>query len=194
MLAYWSDHVDSTAAKYSVVMGDITQRTGFDYAQFDAVLTLSVLEHVSDLEAALYEMARVTRSGGEMLHIFGPAWSCPYGHHLYIRPDDPNLNFARWQMPAHLHLLCNQDEICRYYDGLGYDPAMGQYVWDDFQSNGYINRIFYDDYISAFHRYQVERWETMFNPLPVEHVTRLRKKYPGRRDFSTYGGRYKLLV
>lgn len=192
MLTYWSDHIDASSAKYRLIMGDITQRTGFKDGEFDAVLTMSVLEHVSDLGAAFNEMARIART--EMLHMFGPAWSCAYGHHLYAHDDDPNLNFVKWQMPAHMHLLCNEQEICDYYESLGYGREAGQFVYDQFHANGHINRIFYDDYVPIFHRFQVERMETMFNRLPTAHLGALREAYPDRGDFSTYGGRYKLLV
>lgn len=191
-LTYWSEHIDAHSSKYPLVMGDITQRTSFADNSFDAVLTLSVLEHVADVNAALDEMSRVART--DMLHLFGPAWSCAYGHHLYAGEDDPNLNFVRWQMPAHIHLLCSEREICDYYEGLGYERAVGEYVFNNFHSSDLINRLFYDDYVRAFHRFQVVRWETMFNRLPAGHLAALRDKFPEANDFSTYGGCYHLLA
>lgn len=194
VLTYWADHIDAHGVKYDTVMGDITTRTDFEDGQFDAVLSLSVLEHVSDVAGALHEMNRITKPGGEMLHLFGPAWSCPYGHHLYASPDDANLNFVLWDMPAHMHLLCDEQEVCDYYQSLGYGVETGQFVYNQFHVADHINRVFYDDYVKSFHHYQVERLETMFNPLPLEHDVKLRNKFPGRRDFSTYGGRYKILA
>jgi hypothetical protein len=129
-----------------------------------------------------------------MLHMFGPAWSCAYGHHLYASETDPNLNFVRWQMPAHMHLLCSEAEISDYYCELGYDRDMGEFVFDQFHRNDHINRIFYDDYVQSFHRFQVARWETMYNRLPTAHLEALRALFPGRRDFSSYGGTYRLIV
>ena len=192
LLTYWDEHIDAQSTKYPTTLGDITQRTDFSDKAFDAVLTLSVLEHVSDVGAALGEMARLART--ETIHMFGPAWSCAYGHHLYADANDPNLNFVSWQLPAHMHLLCDEEEVCDYYEQLGYDRNAGAMVHDQFHCNGHINRFFYDDYIGLFHRYQIARWETMFNRLPGDHLRRLRSRFPTHRDFSTYGGRYKLLV
>lgn len=194
VLTNWADHIDAQSATYPVIIGDITQRTEFDDDQFDAVLTMSVLEHVSDLGGAFNEMTRVVRPGGEMLHIFGPAWSCAYGHHLCGNDDDPNLVFFRWQMPAHIHLLCSETEVSDYYESLGYSREQGQSVFNEFHVHDHINRLFYDDYIDLMHTYQVAKIETMYNALPIEHLRALRSAIPGRRDFSTYGGCYKLLV
>lgn len=83
--------------------------------QFDAVLTISVLKHLGDLEEAFYEITRIVRNGGEMLHIFGPSWSFAYGHHIYANPNIALLNFSLWQTPAHIHLLCSKNEIEAYY-------------------------------------------------------------------------------
>ncbi|HET7708191.1 MAG TPA: methyltransferase domain-containing protein [Sphingomicrobium sp.] len=188
ILTLWADHIDAESKKYSTIIGDITQRTDFHDNQFDIVISMSVLEHVSNLHSALDEMGRI---GKEMLHIFGPAWSCPYGHHLSASDTDPNLNFVRWQLPAHMHLLCSEKEICDYYDGLGYDRSVGQFVFGDMHKNPHINRLFYDEYVTAFHRFQVVRWECMFSRLPPDHLQLLKSLY-GDRDFGTYGGCYKL--
>lgn len=193
ILTYWSEHIDAQSSKYATVMGDITTRTDFEDGQFHATLSLSVLEHVSDVGAALREMNRITRSGGDMVHMFGPAWSCPYGHHLYANADDPNLNFVLWQMPAHMHLLSNEQDICDYYNGLGYASEVGKFVYDQFHGTDHINRVFYDDYVEQFRKFQVIRCETMFNVLPIEHLKLLRSEFPGRQDFSTYGERVHLL-
>lgn len=191
----WADHVDSQSASYPLVVGDITERTKFDNGQFDAVLTMSVLEHLSDLDAALNEMARVVRSGGEMTHLFGPAWSCAYGHHLCGAGDeDPNLAFFHWQLPAHMHLLWKEVDVCDHYERLGYSKELGQSIYNEFHVHDHINRIFYDDYVEVLNHFQMVRSETMYNVLPADHLRALRQILPGRRDFSTYGGCYKLLV
>jgi SAM-dependent methyltransferase len=195
MLAYWANHIDAQSASYPIVVGDITKRTDFDSDQFDAVITMSVLEHVSNLGTAFDEMARVVRPGGEMLHMFGPVWSSPYGHHLCGADDaDPNLAFFRWKMPAHMHLLWSEIEVCDYYERLGYSRELGQSVYNEFHLHDHINRFFYDDYLEVMSQFQMVRAETMYNALPADHLRALRKAEPSWRDFSTYGGCYKLLV
>jgi SAM-dependent methyltransferase len=194
-LTLWADHIDAQSNKYPTVIGDITKRTDFADDALDMVITLSVLEHVSSVGDAFDEMARVTRNGGDNLHIFGPAWSCAYGHHLYASETDPNLNFVRWTLPAHMHLLCDRDELRDFYEELGMARDVGDFVWDQFHSTDLINRVFYDDYAELmFDRFQVVHAEMMGNQLPREHLARLRDKFPGRRDFSTYGGLYRLAV
>jgi SAM-dependent methyltransferase len=195
-LTYWAGHKDAEVAKYPLVIGDITRRTEFADNSFDAVLTLSVLEHLGDLGAAFNEMARIVKPRGEMLHIFGPAWSCAYGHHTYHKPEDPLLNFSLWQMPAHMHLLCSRDEVLAYYAEQGYPETDALSVWHWFYETDNTNRVFYDDYMAIFteDRFMLDRMEVMYNELPPEHLALLRHRYPGRRDFSTYGGKYKLIV
>jgi len=196
LLTNWVDHRDARISKYRLVVGDITRRTVFAAGAFDAILTLSVLEHLSDLRAAFDEMARLVPDGGELIHMFGPAWSSAYGHHIYERADDPLFDFSRWALPAHIHLLCSRDELIRFYVQNGYSEHDGWVANYWFHEVPLINRVFYDDYIRIFEedRFQLDRAELMYHALPRSHLDHLRSRYPGRRDFSTYGGKYKLIV
>lgn len=194
LLTYWAEHIDAQSASYPLILGDITERSDFDNGQFDAVLTMSVLEHVSDLGAAFNEMARIVRPGGEMIHFFGPAWSSAYGHHSCGPGDDPNLVFFKWQMPAHMHLLWREVDVCDHIERLGYSRETGQSLFNEFHVNNHINRVFYDDYVEIMRQFQMVRAEMMYNLLPADHLRALRQAEPSCRDFSTYGGCYKLLV
>ena len=89
LLTNWVDQQDGRIEKYPLVVGDITARTEFEDEQFDSVLTLSLFEHLHDLDAALCEIKRTIKPGGYLFAHFGPAWSSPYGHHLYSNPEDP---------------------------------------------------------------------------------------------------------
>lgn len=190
LLTNWADHVDSTSTKYPIAIGDVTTDTGFSDGQFDITLTLSLLEHVSDVRAALKEMARISRL--ETVHVFGPVWSSPYGHHLCTSHDHPEMNFYRWQMPAHIHLLCSREEVGDYYDAIGLGHEMGESVSDCFHNKDFINRAFFDEYLDWMHDFQVVRFESMFNRLPGDHLRMLREAFPGRRDFATYGSYVRL--
>lgn len=196
VLTNWVEHIDARVDKFPLVIGDITKRTQFSDNSFDAVLTLSVLEHLGDLSGAFSEMTRLVRSGGEMLHMFGPAWSCAYGHHLYADPADPNLNFVAWAMPAHIHLLSSRQEITKYYLDLGYPQSTADTVLHWFYDAPLINRRSYDEYTSLMRASVLHtiRMELMSNSLPPEHRRRLERVHPGHRDFETYGGRYHLIV
>ena len=72
---------------------------------FDAVVSVSTLEHVDDVDAVLDEIARVLRSGGAALLTFEPIWSCSYGHHLHHLGD-----WAR-AIPPWSHLLHGPDRF-----------------------------------------------------------------------------------
>lgn len=188
-LTYWADHADGAVTKYPLVVGDITKRTQFADDAFDAVVSLSTLEHLGDLEAGLIEMKRLTRSGGNVLAMFGPAWSSAYGHHLCHRMGDPLMDFSTWKLPAFLHLLCSPEQIRAYF---GADGAAALH-W--FYSAPHINRIMYEDYVRLFFKhFQVQAIEHMSLDVPVDILDILRTKYTPYQDFSTYGGSYRLKV
>src|SRR6266404_8664061 len=188
-LTFWADHTDGAVTKYPLIVGDITQRTAFPDNRFDAVVSLSTLEHLGDLEAGLVEMKRLTRSGGNVLAMFGPAWSSAYGHHIYERAGDAFLDFSKWQLPAFLHLLCSPEQIRSFYG----DDADAALHW--FYEAPHINRLMYDDYVRLFFKhFQVQTIEHMTLDVPAEIISLLRRKYAPYADFSTYGGSYRLKV
>jgi SAM-dependent methyltransferase len=196
LLTNWSDHVDAKILRYPLVIGDITVKTDFSDDEFDAVLTLSVLEHLSDLHGAFAEMTRIVKSGGDLIHMFGPAWSSAYGHHLYCNPNEALLNFSRWDMPAHIHLLCTHDQIAAFYLDHGFPLSVADEVLHWFFEAPIINRVFYDDYLAILSdkSYQLDFIRVMHNTLPLAHSAMLRERYPGRNDFSSYGFKCRLIV
>jgi SAM-dependent methyltransferase len=192
-LTNWADHRDAQIARHRVVIGDLCGRTKLQDASFDAVLLFSVLEHLHDVDAALVELQRLLTPRGHVALLFGPAWSCAYGHHLYADPDDPNLNFVRWTLPAHMHLLCERDEIRAWYRRQGYADAVVESVLHWFYETPIINRLFYEDHVAALGRhFQIVASEIMYNDLPRAHLAALRARYPGYTDFSSYGGKFLL--
>jgi SAM-dependent methyltransferase len=195
LLTKWSDHQDAVVDKYELIIGDITQRTHLPDSSFDAVLTLSVLEHLENLQAAFDEMSRIVKAKGEQVHFFGPVWSSAYGHHLYANAHDQNLNFCSWSMPAHMHLLCDHASIKEYYNTLGYESAVADTVLHWFYKTDIINREPFDSYLSIFNeaRFQITRLEVMANKLPDEHLKLLRSRHANITDFSTYGAKVALI-
>jgi SAM-dependent methyltransferase len=75
---------------------------------FDAVFSISVFEHVSDVPRVLSEIARVLRVGGCALISFEPVWSCSYGHHLHHFGECARL------VPAWAHLIWSPDHMRDY--------------------------------------------------------------------------------
>jgi SAM-dependent methyltransferase len=195
VLTKWADHIDAKIKNCEFIVGDITEQTPFLDNQFDAVLSLSVLEHLTNLPKAFNEMSRIVKNDGEMLHMFGPSWSCAYGHHIYANPNMALLNFSMWKMPAHMHLLCSRNEIKEYYLECGFSDEDIKSVFHWFFETEIINRVFYDDYIKVILQanLQFDHLELMHNKLPVEHMKLLRDRYPNYMDFSTYGFKAKLI-
>jgi SAM-dependent methyltransferase len=77
----------------------------FKPESFDAVLSISTFEHISDVPLALFEIRRVLRPGGSALVTFEPVWTCSYGHHLHhfgpiarCMPDWAHLLWTKEQM------------------------------------------------------------------------------------------------
>ncbi|MFO7598990.1 MAG: glycosyltransferase [Candidatus Desulfacyla sp.] len=80
----------------------------FPDGMFDAVFSISVFEHVSDVLRVLSEIARVLRVGGCALISFEPVWSCSYGHHLHHFGECARL------VPAWGHLIWSPDQMRDY--------------------------------------------------------------------------------
>jgi SAM-dependent methyltransferase len=195
VLTNWEGHKDADVGKYQLTIGDITKRTPYADDHFDSILTLSVLEHLDGLRGACEEMRRIVRNGGEILHLFGPAWSSPYGHHCYAKPGDRLLDFCQWSIPAHIHLLCSRAEIVDYFIGNGYGIGDTNTALHWYFETPMINRLFFDVYADTLTEFfQPDRAEYMRTVLPADHLARLREHYPGRRDFSTYGAKFRLIV
>lgn len=55
-------------------------RTGFPSGFFDFIFSNQVLEHVQDLNSVAAEISRLTKAGGEGLHIFPPRWHWREAH------------------------------------------------------------------------------------------------------------------
>jgi hypothetical protein len=194
LLTNWVDHRDAVSRKYKIDIGDITKRTLYEDRRFDAVCTLSLLEHVSSLRATFEELKRITVVGGEHLHLFGPSWSSPFGHHLYAAADDPQLNFSLWQLPAHLHLLSTRDEIHAYFAAQNYGESTINTVLDQMFTSEIINRCTYDEYVALMTElFQIERLQTLYHPLPSDHRRMLQSKFPDVADFATYGAKVRLI-
>jgi SAM-dependent methyltransferase len=194
-LTYWEGHIDAEVSKYPLVIGDITKKTQFKNEAFDAVISLAVLEHLGDLRGGLQEMKRITKNGGDVFALFGPAWSSPYGHHLYAKAGDKYLDFTNWQIPAFMHLLCTKEDITQFYIANGYSQSDVNSVMHWFYDAEHINRVMYDDYLAAFVDYfQIQSIEHMSSEVPNYLLETLRIKYYPYKDFSSYGGKYWLKV
>jgi SAM-dependent methyltransferase len=78
-----SEHVVGDRGNVGILFDTDAASLQFPAGMFDLVLSISTLEHVSDVDAVLSEIARVLKPGGLALFTFEPIWSCSYGHHLH---------------------------------------------------------------------------------------------------------------
>jgi len=194
LLTNWTDHKDAQVEKYPIVIGDITRKTTFKDNEFDAVLTFSVMEHLSDVDGAMQEIARILKPSGLFYIFFGPAWSCAYGHHIYAKPCDPLLDFSCWQMPSHIHMLCSKDEIVSFYRNAGYPDDVCQNVLHWFFETPIINRLMYEEYIAIFYKwFLLAASEIMYTHVDAGLHRLLKEKFNQYNDFSSYGGKYLLI-
>ena len=193
LLTLWDDHKDSSIDGFEVVIGDIGKRTPFEDNDFDFVITFSVLEHISDLNNAFIEIKRLLKPEGYFASLFGPAWSCHWGHHCYANPEEDLFNFCRWTMPSHMHLLSSAEEIKESYKSKGFNESECATIVEWCFETKNINRVFFEDYIELFyeHFYYVASIRMYADIDPVV-LKLLREKYPKYKDFSTYGGAFLL--
>ena len=180
------------SAKYEIIIGDIT-KTKFNDNEFDAVLTLSLMEHLSDLDGAMKELSRIIKKDGYLFIFFGPAWSNAYGHHIYAEPGDKLLDFSSWKMPSHLHLLFTKEEIREFYINNGYTEAQCDCVLHWFYETQLINRILFEDYLKVFRlHFTLLASDIMYNNIDHSTLQKLKQKNPGYSDFTSYGGKFLL--
>jgi SAM-dependent methyltransferase len=191
LLTLWAEHGDAVVSGFDVVIGDISQMTPFPAESFDVVLTLSLLEHIHDIEGAFLEIKRILKPQGYFGSFFGPSWSCHVGHHLYAEAGNPLLDFWQRGLPAHLHLLCSRDEVSEWYEQQGATAEQISTVMHWMFDAPVINRRFFDEYLSLFpSHFQMVGSEYMYTQINDEHLASLRKAHPGYVDFSSYGGKF----
>lgn len=109
---YYHDAVEATNRHECVVKnyknettflrGDITRETEIEESSLDLVYSLSVIEHITDLEGAFREMYRILKPGAVMFHRYDPYFHI-LGGHSHSTLDSP------W---AHLRL--SEADVERY--------------------------------------------------------------------------------
>jgi SAM-dependent methyltransferase len=154
---------------------------------FDAVVSITALEHIINLSPALRNCHRVLKPGGLFYSYHGPVWSGAYGHHIWV---DRELNFTRpGSVPPFGHLLRSPPEMIAVLR-----PRFGQVraekaVYQMYHSER-INRLFYEDYQQYFAGLPFV--ETIFEPygtavLRSDLERRLRRRWPRSAMFGAYG-------
>lgn len=94
--------VKNSGSKSTFLKGDITAKTEMEEGSIDLIYSLSVLEHIPDLEKAFKEMYRILKPGAVMFHRYDPFFHI-LGGHATCTLDFP------WG-----HLRLSDDDVVRY--------------------------------------------------------------------------------
>lgn len=95
-----------TCSQATYYHGDITRVPELPSESFDVIYSVSVLEHIKDLEGAFAEMYRLLKPDGVIIHNYAPYFSHDGGHALGIG-DSP------W-----VHVRLSEAEYLRYLSEL----------------------------------------------------------------------------
>lgn len=134
------------------LIGASADRLPFDDGSFDSVFSISVLEHILDLRAALAEMRRVLRPGGIVYASFGPIWSGCKGHHVNAKVGDLEVHHFEPEtnpLPDFAHLLLGRDDLREALRGRTAPELVEPVVEWVFDSRS-INRLFHHEYQDLF--------------------------------------------
>ena len=127
---------------WEIVQGDIT---ALDYndCSFDAVISLAVLEHISDIPVAFAEIKRILKSYGKFYTKSGIIWSSIVGHH-YLLDDREWAEF----IPPWGHLWMDKSEMFNYLQPLVGDEK-AKIACASIYDSKRLNRLSRKDYYEA---------------------------------------------
>ncbi|MFV8819720.1 class I SAM-dependent methyltransferase [Haliea sp. E17] len=132
--------------RLEIIRGDI-RKTDFADDEFDLITSIAAFEHIPDLNLALEEMYRILRPGGLLYTKFGPIWSGPWGHHLWVRGNNSLYTYSNTALPSYCHLLMSEQEILAHCTEVMNIPTEDARLIARFAcENSGQNRLFYSDY------------------------------------------------
>jgi SAM-dependent methyltransferase len=124
-------------------------RTGLSPDSYDLAVSFAAFEHFRGLPDVLAEIHRVLRPGGLLYAHFGPIWSSPDGHHLWVGHGGQSYNYLNTTLPPWCHLLMTRAELldfCLPRHGRAVAELIVSYVHDSPDQN----HLFYEDYLRVF--------------------------------------------
>jgi SAM-dependent methyltransferase len=160
--------------------------------QFDLIISLATLEHVSELPRLLRRAQALIRPGGLAWFLVGPIWSGHRGHHVYPGHFAPYVDKTAsflakidpWQ-----HLLMSSIEFYRWLlENWGAEFA--DLAHHRIFESSRLNRLFFQDYEVAFELSGLRTvlfrpWES---PCPSDaHLQRVRRRFPETHGFDVDG-------
>ncbi len=135
--------------RFSLLKED-ARKMSFADNTFDIIFSISVFEHVHNLESALAEMYRVLRPGGFLFTEFGPIWSSVWGHHLWIYHGDSVRHWENTPLPPYAHLLMSERDLRSWCDTKYNDSILTHKICEYVFKSDEQNRLFYSDYENLF--------------------------------------------
>ncbi len=120
--------------------------------QFDVVLSIATLEHVTELPRALRRMNEALVPGGTMAHAVGPIWSGPRGHHVfpgYFKEfGERSADFCGWLRPWQ-HLLYTVPQMFPATRAR-YGSAFAEVAMHSIYESNRLNRLHAEEYLLYF--------------------------------------------
>ena len=180
--------------EYSLLKEDACKLPFADNS-FDRIISISVFEHVQNLDVALAEMYRVLRPGGYLFTEFGPIWSSVWGHHLWFYHGDAVRDWRNTPIPPYAHLLMSEAELRSWCQKKYGDESLINKICDFVYRSDEQNRLFYSDYEDTI---SVSPFRVVFMigyadlPFPAGYEVedagqlfrRLAEKWPGKTGFG----------
>lgn len=177
------------------LMKEDARKLPFADNSFDRILSISVFEHVQNLDVALAEMYRVLRPGGYLFAEYGPVWSSVWGHHLWFYHGDEVRDWRNTPIPPYAHLLMPEAELRSWCQKKYGDDSLISKICDFVYRSDEQNRLFYSDYeqiISASPFRQLFMVGYADLPFPAGYEVadaarlfdRLAEKCPGKSGFG----------
>ena len=127
---------------WRIVQGDVTALKYPD-CSFDVVISVAVLEHISDLEGAFSEIKRVLKPYGQFYARTGILWTSVIGHHYALEDRVWTELIPPWG-----HLWMDKKEMFDYLQPLvGEEKA--QQACESIYDSKRLNRLARKDYYEA---------------------------------------------
>lgn len=167
----------------------------FTESSIDLIVSISVLEHVRDLDEVLDEAIRVLVPGGYFYAEFGPIWSAIWGHHLWFYHGGEVVDWRTHPLPPYGHLLMTPVEMRAWCAERFQNHELASMITEFVFHSPDQNRLFYSDYQEII---QQSKFETlMFTGCPdlpmkqttsdtpmCERLELLRTRYPDKSGFG----------
>ena len=160
------------------------------YDEFDACISIAAFEHIIELRKTVTGIYRALKNDGVFFTLFGPLWSCKYGHHLDINKEYCFKRIQEIHLPPYAHLLYSASEIDELLSPYYKQPEeilIKNQIVKGCTDESSSNHLFYEDFIEIM---QSSLFENISFAPELQSVVdsgdwfRLCRRYPKYRSFS----------